>query len=71
MSSQPPTRHVDEDLIARALAALFRARKRAEEIARATDTYLIEAVDGKPVRVRPPAKTSDTPSSRPAGGRQG
>jgi hypothetical protein len=39
--------------IAGALAALKRARIRAEEIAAATGTMLIEAVDGKPIRVKP------------------
>ena len=33
------------------LAALRRARRRAERIALATGTCIIEAVDGKPVRV--------------------
>ncbi len=37
-----------------ALAALKRARKRAEKIAAETETDLIQAVDGKPVRVSPP-----------------
>lgn len=37
-----------------ALAALKRARRRAEEIAARTGTALIQAVDGKPVRVPPP-----------------
>jgi hypothetical protein len=37
-----------------ALAALKRARRRAEKIARDTGTMLIQAVDGKPVRVPPP-----------------
>jgi hypothetical protein len=36
-----------------ALAALKRARRRAEEIAAATGTMLIQSADGKPVRVRP------------------
>lgn len=35
------------------LAALRRARRRAERIALATGTCIIEAVDGKPVRVSP------------------
>ena len=34
-------------------AALRRARRRAERIALATGTCIIEAVDGKPVRVSP------------------
>jgi hypothetical protein len=39
--------------IAGALAALKRARIRAEGIAAATGTMLIDAVNGKPVRVKP------------------
>jgi hypothetical protein len=35
------------------LAALRRARRRAERIALATGTCIVEAVDGKPVRVPP------------------
>ena len=42
-----------DDETAGALAALERARQRAEEIAAATGTALIQAVDGKPVRVQP------------------
>jgi hypothetical protein len=34
-------------------AALRRARRRAERVALATGTCLIEAIDGKPVRVPP------------------
>ena len=37
-----------------ALTALKRARLRAEELAAKTGTSLIQAVDGKPVRVPPP-----------------
>lgn len=43
---------LDEET-AGALAALQRARQRAEEIAATTGTALIQAVDGKPVRVQP------------------
>jgi hypothetical protein len=35
------------------MPALLRARKRAEEEARRTNTRLVEAKDGKPVWVRP------------------
>ena len=45
-------RPIDVDAEA-ALAALRRARKRAERVALATGTCLVEAVDGKPVRVPP------------------
>jgi uncharacterized protein YggE len=37
-----------------ALAAMKRARRRAEKLARDTGTMLVQAVDGKPVRVPPP-----------------
>lgn len=40
-----------------ALAALKRARKRAEETAIRTGTALIQAIDGKPVRVQPQPNT--------------
>jgi hypothetical protein len=43
-----------------ALAALKRARQRAEELAARTGTDLIQAVDGKPVRIAPPQRTKDT-----------
>jgi hypothetical protein len=38
------------------LAALRRARRRAERVALVTGTCLVEAVDGKPVRVPPRAE---------------
>jgi hypothetical protein len=40
-------------LLAKGLPALHRARKRAEELAIATNTALVEWVDGKVVRVYP------------------
>jgi hypothetical protein len=46
------------DEAAGALAALKRARKRAEEIAARTGTDLIQVVDGKIVRVKPPREAS-------------
>jgi len=42
------------EISAGTLAAMKRARLRAEEIAARTGTALIQAVDGKPVRVEPP-----------------
>jgi hypothetical protein len=38
------------------MPALLRARKRAEEEARRTNTRLVEAKDGKPVWVRPKSR---------------
>jgi len=51
-----------------ALAALRRARKRAERIAWMTGTDLIQAIDGKPVRVapRPEAAHKDEKATDPA-----
>jgi hypothetical protein len=40
-----------------ALAAMKRARRRAEEIATKTGTALIQAENGKPVRVIPPTES--------------
>jgi hypothetical protein len=42
--------------LALALPALRRARKRAEELAIATNTALIQVQDGQVVRVRPGAR---------------
>ena len=42
-----------------ALAAMKRARLRAEEIARATGTHLVEVHDGKVVFVQPPPREAD------------
>jgi hypothetical protein len=47
--------------VAGALAALRRARQRAEEIAAATGTALIQSVDGKPVRVQPRRRADSVP----------
>jgi stage V sporulation protein SpoVS len=55
MSKEAEERRISEDdkEVAGALAALRRARRRAEEIAAATGTVLIQSVDGKVVRVKP------------------
>ena len=47
-----------------ALAALRRARLEAERIALITGTCLIQAEDGKPVRVLPRSETATKPSTR-------
>ena len=44
-----------------ALAAMKRARLRAEEIARATGTHLVEVHDGKVVFVQPPPLRTSEP----------
>ncbi len=41
------------------LAALRRARRRAERVALVTGTCLVESIDGKPVRVPPRADTAN------------
>jgi hypothetical protein len=46
-----------------ALAAMKRARLRAEEIARATGTHLVEVHDGKVVFVQPPPAPAKEASS--------
>jgi len=46
--------------LALALPALRRARRRAEELARATNTALVQVEDGRVVRVKP---TSTKPST--------
>lgn len=48
-----PLEQAKNPLLARTLPALLRARKRAEELAIATDTELVEIVDGSIVFVRP------------------
>ena len=48
-----PIEEANTPELALALPALRRARKRAEEIAIATNTALIEVEDGKVVRVHP------------------
>jgi hypothetical protein len=52
MSSGSTKRRIEVEGEA-ALAALFRARQRAERLALMTGTCLIQAVNGKPVRVAP------------------
>jgi hypothetical protein len=48
-----PIEEASYPLLAKGLPALRRARKRAEELATATNTALIQLVDGKIVRVYP------------------
>lgn len=48
-----------------ALEALRRARLRAEAVARTTQTFLVEAVDGEPVLIAPSERDSqNSPSER-------
>jgi hypothetical protein len=51
-SAKPTQKPLDAEGAA-ALAALKRARQRAEEVAARTGTMLIQAVNGKPIRVKP------------------
>jgi hypothetical protein len=48
-----PIEQAKNPLLAAALPALRRARQRAEEIAIATNTALVQVIDGKIVRVYP------------------
>lgn len=54
MSLADGSRPIDRDAEA-ALTALRRARRRAERLALATGTHLVQTVQGKLVRVPPPA----------------
>ena len=54
MKNPKPIEEADNPLLARTMPALLRARKRAEELALATNTFLVEVHDGKVVHVRPP-----------------
>ncbi len=51
-----PIEHANTPDLALALPALRRARKRAEEIAIATNTALIQVENGEVVRVQPRAQ---------------
>jgi hypothetical protein len=51
-----PIEHANTPDLALALPALRRARKRAEEIAFATNTALVQVQDGQVIRVRPEVK---------------
>jgi hypothetical protein len=57
MSKAPQSSLFDEET-ATALAALKRARRRAEEIAARTGTAVVLAKDGVPVRVMPSLDTN-------------
>ncbi len=51
-----PIEQAKSPLLARTLPALLRARKRAEELAAATNTAIVDLVDGKVVHVRPQSR---------------
>ena len=63
VNPKPISQAKDPDLRA-AAAALLRARKRAEEIARETGTLLVEWRDGKVVMVPPPKATEQRAAPR-------
>lgn len=54
-----PIEHAKSPDLARALPALRRARKRAEELAIATNTGLIQVENGQVVRVVPQARAGE------------
>jgi hypothetical protein len=56
MNPKPIEQAKTRDL-ALSLQAMLRARKRAEELARATNTPLVQVVDGKVVLVTPGASS--------------
>lgn len=60
----PPLSKQRQAEIAGALAALKRARIRAEEIAAATGTSLIFWQDGRTVRVEPRPSSNDEPDEQ-------
>lgn len=51
--------HAKNTDLALALPALRRARKRAEELARTTNTELVQVENGRVVRVQPGAKPEE------------
>ncbi len=53
-----PIEEAKSPLLARTLPALLRARKRAEELAAATNTAVVDLVDGKIVHKRPSAPSA-------------
>ena len=55
----PKRQGVREPLLARPLPALLRAPKRAEELAAATNTAIVDVVDGKVVHRRAPFRESE------------
>lgn len=59
-----PIEEARTPLLALALPALRRARRRAEEIARSTRTALVFAEGGRVVSVRPKDGTLDRPATR-------
>jgi hypothetical protein len=59
MSGAAAKRPIDIDADA-ALSALRRARRRAERVALATGTLLVQSVHGKLMRVPPPADAAQT-----------
>ena len=48
-----PVEEADTPELALALPALRRARRRAEELAIATNTFIVQVEDGRVVRIKP------------------
>ncbi len=57
-----PIEHARSPYLALALPALRRARKRAEELAIATRTALVQVENGQVVRVHPSAERAQRPT---------
>jgi hypothetical protein len=53
-----PIEQAKSPLLARTLPALLRARRRAEELAAATNTAIVDLVGGKIVHMRPPPQVA-------------
>ncbi|MEO7035984.1 MAG: hypothetical protein ABI548_18770 [Polyangiaceae bacterium] len=53
-----PIEQAKSPLLARTLPALLRARKRAEALAAATNTAIVDLIDGKVVHTRPSARSA-------------
>ncbi len=61
MKNPKPITEAKDPWLARALPALRRARRRAEEIARQTGTPLVLAKDGRPILVEPGPPAEEEP----------
>jgi hypothetical protein len=68
MSNEQRSNTLHSEGFLEALEALRRARRQAEALAIATDTCLIQAVNGKPVRVSPKSLSAKLAAERPEHG---
>jgi hypothetical protein len=61
-----PIERAKDPLLAKGLPALRRARQRAEEVARETNTALIQVIDGEIVRVYPDSREDVGTAPKPS-----